>query len=155
ACGHPGRRRQAARADRPGRRRERAARIHRGRVVMLNVSIETTRDPCRESAPDIEAEAFGALAEHWYVACTEAEVKRAKPLGTRILGLGIVLFRAADGEIVALVDQCVHRGTRLSAGRIADDCLVCPYHGWHYDRHGSITRIPSIDGASGPPTGAA
>lgn len=84
---------------------------------MLNISIASTCSPCDEFAPDADGEAFGALVEQWYVAGTEAEVKRDKPFGTRVLGLGIVLFRAADGEIVALVDQCVHRGTRLSAGK--------------------------------------
>ncbi|TES77911.1 aromatic ring-hydroxylating dioxygenase subunit alpha [Burkholderia cepacia] len=120
---------------------------------MLNISIASTHPPCDESVPDADGDAFGALVEQWYVAGTEADVKRDKPFGTRVLGLGIVLFRAAGGEIVALVDQCVHRGTRLSAGKVVDDCLVCPYHGWHYDQHGSVIRIPSIDGASAAPPG--
>ncbi|AMP04990.1 rieske [2Fe-2S] domain protein [Collimonas pratensis] len=64
----------------------------------------------------------------------------------KILGLGIVLFRLRSGMAVALVDQCVHRGTRLSVGKIADDCLVCPYHGWRYDAQGQVVHIPTIDG---------
>ncbi|MGF6244207.1 phenylpropionate dioxygenase-like ring-hydroxylating dioxygenase large terminal subunit [Paraburkholderia sp. GAS38] len=86
------------------------------------------------------------LHEQWFVACTERELRRGKPLGVKILDLGIVLFRQSGGEVTALVDQCVHRGTRLSAGKLAGDCLVCPYHGWRYDAQGRVVHIPTIDG---------
>nr|WKF57864.1 Toluene-4-sulfonate monooxygenase system iron-sulfur subunit TsaM1 [Paraburkholderia busanensis] len=86
------------------------------------------------------------MHEQWFVACTQRELRRGKPLGVKILGLGIVLFRRANGEVAALIDQCVHRGTRLSAGKLADDCLVCPYHGWRYDGDGQVVHIPTIDG---------
>jgi phenylpropionate dioxygenase-like ring-hydroxylating dioxygenase large terminal subunit len=87
------------------------------------------------------------LHEQWFVACTPRELRRGKPLGVKILGLGIVLFRQRGGEVAALIDQCVHRGTRLSAGKLADDCLIFPYHGWRYDGQGRVVHIPTIDGA--------
>lgn len=90
------------------------------------------------------------MREQWYVACTQSELHNHKPLGVKIHGLGLVLFRRRDGGIVALIDQCVHRGTQLSAGRVADDCLVCPYHGWRYDAEGKVVHIPTIDGVMPP-----
>lgn len=86
------------------------------------------------------------LHEQWFVACTQRELRRGKPLGVKILGLGVALFRQSNGQVAALIDQCVHRGTRLSAGKLADDCLVCPYHGWRYDGDGRVVHIPTIDG---------
>jgi phenylpropionate dioxygenase-like ring-hydroxylating dioxygenase large terminal subunit len=37
----------------------------------------------------------------------------------------------------------VHRGAKLSGGRVANDCLACPYHGWQYDSSGRCVRIPA------------
>ncbi len=89
---------------------------------------------------------FDGLREQWYVACTTEELPHDKPLGVRVLDVGVVLFRQRDGGICALIDQCVHRGTRLSAGKVQNDRLVCPYHGWQYDVEGQVVCVPSIDG---------
>ncbi|KAF1039563.1 MAG: Aminopyrrolnitrin oxygenase PrnD [Burkholderia lata] len=108
--------------------------------------------PSRDAAGAHEhASPADGLHEQWFVACTERELPRDKPLGVRILDTGIVLFRQRDGRIAALIDQCVHRGTRLSAGKVDRDTLVCPYHGWRYDGEGQVVHVPSIDGTQ--PTG--
>jgi phenylpropionate dioxygenase-like ring-hydroxylating dioxygenase large terminal subunit len=39
-------------------------------------------------------------------------------------------------------DLCLHRGTALSLGWVADDRIVCPYHGWRYNAEGKCTLIP-------------
>lgn len=82
--------------------------------------------------------------EQWYVACAQKELRKNTPYRAKILGLNLVLFRQGDGQVAALLDQCVHRGTRLSAGKISDNCLVCPYHGWRYDAQGHVVHIPSV-----------
>ncbi|MDR3098041.1 MAG: aromatic ring-hydroxylating dioxygenase subunit alpha, partial [Paraburkholderia sp.] len=107
---------------------------------------ETCQRAC-VSGEDGEEGLIDGLREQWFVACTERELLRGKPLGVKILGIGIVLFREQDGRVVALIDQCVHRGTRLSAGRLDGGQLVCPYHGWRYDGQGQVVHVPSIDGA--------
>ena len=86
------------------------------------------------------------LHENWYVACTLSELRRRSVFAAKILGLGIVVFRRSDGSVSALLDQCLHRGTALSGGRIRHDCLECPYHGWRYDGDGRVVLIPSEDG---------
>ncbi|MBK9207343.1 MAG: Rieske (2Fe-2S) protein [Anaerolineales bacterium] len=30
-------------------------------------------------------------------------------------------------------DLCPHRGVALSAGKLVDDCIQCPFHGFEYD----------------------
>ena len=103
-----------------------------------------THDPAQ--GRQLAWESAGALKEGWYVACTSSELRRRKIVGARILGLGIVVYRRNNGSVAALVDQCLHRGTMLSAGRLIDDCLVCPYHGWRYDGNGHLIHVPSQDG---------
>ena len=84
----------------------------------------------------------GGLREHWYVAALSHSL-RQRPLGTTVLGLGLVLYRRRDGRVVAMLDQCLHRGTALSGGAVQNDCLVCPYHGWRYGAEGQVLEIPS------------
>ena len=38
----------------------------------------------------------------------------------------------------------------MSAGRVIDGCIVCPYHGWRYDGGGHVVHIPSVDGVTVP-----
>ncbi|MFM0116123.1 Rieske 2Fe-2S domain-containing protein [Paraburkholderia nemoris] len=97
--------------------------------------------------PDMSAQMQAdGLHEQWFVACAEPELRRDKPVRAKVLGIGIVVFRERDGNVAALIDQCVHRGTRLSAGKVDGGQLVCPYHGWRYDGSGQVLRVPSIDG---------
>jgi len=79
----------------------------------------------------------------WYVA-EESEAVQAAPYHIRMLGLDFVLFRDAAGEVHCLSDICSHRGASLSKGKIKEDCVECPYHGWRFDGTGTCTRIPSL-----------
>ena len=40
--------------------------------------------------------------------------------------------------------MCIHRGTALSLGRVIDDQLMCPYHGWRYGSDGRCKAIPQL-----------
>lgn len=99
-------------------------------------------------AIDLEAEAdrarCGALKDFWYVACLSSELSPARPLRRTILGTPLALFRQEDGSPAALLDRCLHRNTRLSAGTVWKGQLACPYHGWTYDGTGACTLIPSL-----------
>lgn len=64
------------------------------------------------------------------------------PVRARLLDVDLVVYRTSQGLSVAR-DICPHRGTRLSAGSIADDRLVCPMHGLCFDHAGRCTKIPS------------
>ncbi len=78
----------------------------------------------------------------WYAVAWSHELAR-EPLGRRICGYPIVLYRTADGTPAALEDLCCHRLLPLSLGRIEGDLLVCGYHGLTFDRSGQCVRIPS------------
>jgi phenylpropionate dioxygenase-like ring-hydroxylating dioxygenase large terminal subunit len=84
------------------------------------------------------------LRNHWYVAAQPAEVGR-EPLGRRLCGDAVVLYRRGDGRVVALQDQCPHRKYALSKGRIEGDEIRCLYHGLKFDGSGACTFIPGQD----------
>lgn len=82
------------------------------------------------------------LREHWFVAATSQQVHK-KPFGCMVLATPLVLFRNGDG-IVAMSDRCPHRNAPLSAGRIIDGTIQCPYHGWRFNAQGDCTFRPGV-----------
>jgi phenylpropionate dioxygenase-like ring-hydroxylating dioxygenase large terminal subunit len=90
------------------------------------------------------------LINNWYVAATSEEVSAEHPLQVRMLGLDFVLFRA-DGRVSCFPDICCHRGGTLSDGKVADNCLACPYHGWRFDSSGRCVLIPALGPDARPP----
>jgi phenylpropionate dioxygenase-like ring-hydroxylating dioxygenase large terminal subunit len=95
----------------------------------------------------------GDLTPYWHPIARAEEVTR-EPTRALLLGRSVVLFRDGRG-VVAFRDLCIHRGTRLSLGRItAEGNLQCPYHGWEYDRTGQCVRIPARDPGSPIPRSA-
>ena len=76
------------------------------------------------------------VLDHWHPILPSRQLRR-QPVGVRLAGQEIVLFRTADGKIGALVDQCPHRRMRLSLGKVVGDKLRCMYHGWTYDCAGN------------------
>ena len=47
------------------------------------------------------------------------------------------------GKALAFQDLCIHRGSKLSLGRIESNELVCAYHGWTYDGEGVCVKMPA------------
>ncbi len=74
--------------------------------------------------------------DHWHpVLCSKKLRKR--PIGVRLNGKDIVLFRTEDGQVAALEDCCPHRRMRLSLGKVVEGRLQCVYHGWTFNRRGA------------------
>jgi vanillate O-demethylase monooxygenase subunit len=79
----------------------------------------------------------------WYVACFSRDIARGKPFARRILGENVVLYRKADGTIVAMKDRCPHRSFPLSLGSVDGDDIVCGYHGIRFGFDGACKLVPT------------
>jgi phenylpropionate dioxygenase-like ring-hydroxylating dioxygenase large terminal subunit len=80
----------------------------------------------------------------WYVAAWSHEVAQ-QPLGVCIVDEPIVLYRRADGTVVALEDRCPHRHAPLSLGRVEGDDIRCMYHGLRFGCDGVCKEVPGTD----------
>lgn len=77
----------------------------------------------------------------WYVACTPDEITD-KPLGRKICGESLVLYRGPEGQATALEDFCPHRGAPLSLGKVENGKLTCGYHGLEMGCDGKTVAMP-------------
>jgi len=68
-----------------------------------------------------------------------------KPLAVKLLGEYLVIWRDEAGQIAAAQDLCIHRGTALSLGSVCKGQIVCPYHGWRFDKSGLCRFIPQLE----------
>jgi phenylpropionate dioxygenase-like ring-hydroxylating dioxygenase large terminal subunit len=81
------------------------------------------------------------VRNQWYVASWDHEIDRT-PLGRKICGLPIVLYRRLDRSVVALHDACPHRLLPLSLGIKEGDNIRCRYHGLLIDSGGHAIEMP-------------
>jgi len=85
----------------------------------------------------------------WYPACLTEELNE-RPHKVMMLGCNFALFRDSAGKAHALSDTCAHRGGSLACkgdttpGKVVDDNIRCPYHGWQFDKNGVCVKIPSM-----------
>jgi phenylpropionate dioxygenase-like ring-hydroxylating dioxygenase large terminal subunit len=91
------------------------------------------------------------IPNQWYAVLESNEVPRGKPVGALRMGEKLVFWRDAQGRVACLHDRCPHRGVSLSLGRVQDDCVECPFHGFQFDTSGRCTLIPANGQNAEPP----
>jgi len=67
-----------------------------------------------------------------------------QPRRIRLLGEDLVLFRTRQGKLGLVGAYCAHRLAPLYFGRIEDDGIRCPYHGWKYAPSGACMEMPNV-----------
>jgi phenylpropionate dioxygenase-like ring-hydroxylating dioxygenase large terminal subunit len=84
------------------------------------------------------------LVNDWHPVAQSSDINSEKPLAVKLLGEEIVIWRVGD-QIMAWKDLCIHRGARLSQGKVdpKQSTLACPYHGWVYAADGVCVSIPA------------
>lgn len=82
------------------------------------------------------------LHSHWLPVAMADEVQAKGMKAVRVLGEDLLVVHL-NGQIEVWQDLCIHRGAKLSLGRVAGEQLVCPYHGWQYTNGGRCVRFPA------------
>ncbi|MDW4498113.1 aromatic ring-hydroxylating dioxygenase subunit alpha [Sulfitobacter sp. D35] len=89
-------------------------------------------------------EAGAVMRRYWQPAALSDELAGNRPVvPVRLLGEDLVLFRDSQGELGLIARGCPHRGADLCYGRLEDNGLRCPFHGWHFDRTGQCVEQPA------------
>ncbi len=84
------------------------------------------------------------LQQVWYMAFPSEKLRGQEFFSQVVCGEPIVFFRDGSGRVRALRNICPHRGIPLSYGRLVENEVECPYHGWKFNSEGVCTEIPSL-----------
>ena len=89
----------------------------------------------------------------WFVVAESRSLLPGEMRALRVFGKDVVLFRGEDGTPHMVDAYCAHLGAHIGVGgRVEDNCIRCPFHGWRYDGasgrcneipYGNMDRIPT------------
>ncbi|MCB9568859.1 MAG: Rieske 2Fe-2S domain-containing protein [Myxococcales bacterium] len=74
------------------------------------------------------ARALGRPAGGWYAVDAVDAITRA-PRAYTIAGRALILWRSAEGRLLAAPEACPHMGASLACARTRGDAVICPWHG--------------------------
>lgn len=90
------------------------------------------------------------LRRYWMPIACAGELTEEKPIkAVRLLGENLVVFRDRSGRYGVVAEQCPHRKASLAFGRVDEEGIRCPYHGWKFDCTGACLEQPAEPEAGG------
>lgn len=107
------------------------------------IPIGAPAEPIRPATSQIAASDWDILAGFWYAVAIAEDVKDA-PVKARLLDVELLLFRGHNGAIILGLDRCPHRHVRLSAGRMVNGQIECPFHGMRFGEGGRCQYVPAL-----------
>lgn len=79
----------------------------------------------------------------WFQIGWSRQFPRGDVRPLRYFGRDLVAYRTHDGLLHVLDGHCRHFGAHLGyGGTVQEDCIVCPFHGWHWGADGRNRFIP-------------
>ena len=80
----------------------------------------------------------------WVFIAHLSDLDRPRPLLPILIDeKPLLLFRDDEGELGLIGRNCPHRGADLCYGRLENNGIRCPFHGWHFDRSGQCVEQPA------------
>lgn len=83
------------------------------------------------------------IKNQWYAVLSSKQVKKNKMIGVTRFSEKLVFWRDDAGEVHCIYDKCCHRGASLCTGKLVENHIECPFHGFLYDASGKVTCIPA------------
>jgi nitrite reductase/ring-hydroxylating ferredoxin subunit len=65
-----------------------------------------------------------------------------KPASRTLFGKKLVVYRTDETGLVVQGGRCPHMNADLSTGCVKRGRLVCPMHGWEFERSGQCAKVP-------------
>jgi nitrite reductase/ring-hydroxylating ferredoxin subunit len=110
------------------------------------VPVATTDQPASADPSAGYRFPFSPYPSGWFrlLSCDELAPGALQPL--RAFGRELVVFRGRDGVVGVLDAFCPHLGAHLGVeGRVNENTVECPFHGWRFDAAGRCHSIPGTD----------
>jgi phenylpropionate dioxygenase-like ring-hydroxylating dioxygenase large terminal subunit len=89
---------------------------------------------------------FPPYPNGWFAIGFSPDFAIGEVVTRHFFGEDLVIYRTRDGAVHATEPHCPHVGAHLGhGGRVVDDCLRCPFHGWRFDGTGQCVEIPGAN----------
>jgi 3-ketosteroid 9alpha-monooxygenase subunit A len=90
---------------------------------------------------------FPAVPDGWFSIAASDELAHDQVAKLHYLDRELVAFRGHDGRVRVFDAHCPHLGAHLGVGgRVCEDGIVCPFHGWRFDGNGRLVEVPRLAG---------
>jgi 5,5'-dehydrodivanillate O-demethylase len=84
------------------------------------------------------------LRRYWHPVAAAGRLTEEKPIkAVKILGEELVVYRDKKGSYGVVGEHCPHRMASLAFGRVDEEGIRCPYHGWKFDSLGTCLEQPA------------
>ena len=83
----------------------------------------------------------------WLPVLESSALKKSQILPIFAFGNDLVAFRSTAGKVTVLDAYCPHLGAHLGyGGRVINETISCPFHGWIFNESGDCVHIPGNSG---------
>jgi len=82
---------------------------------------------------------------NWYVVGEANKIQKNKLYKTTVWAKNYVYWKDDNEIFYAMDDDCSHRGASLGLGYLKNNCVICPYHGYEFDRGGKLCVVPGLN----------
>lgn len=81
----------------------------------------------------------------WYVIGTPNSFSKNKLNKITIWNKNYVVWKDSENNFHALDDVCSHKSASLARGKLINDTVMCPYHGYKFNNNGTLVTVPGIN----------
>ena len=81
----------------------------------------------------------------WYVIGTPNSFSKNKLKQITIWSKNYVVWKDSENNFHALDDVCSHKSASLARGKLINDTVMCPYHGYKFNNNGTLIIVPGIN----------
>eukprot|EP00472_Partenskyella_glossopodia_P012805 CAMPEP_0197515512 /NCGR_PEP_ID=MMETSP1318-20131121/630_1 /TAXON_ID=552666 /ORGANISM="Partenskyella glossopodia, Strain RCC365" /LENGTH=486 /DNA_ID=CAMNT_0043063909 /DNA_START=197 /DNA_END=1657 /DNA_ORIENTATION=+ len=108
-----------------------------------NTNINQQTDESSSLSVDSTSAKGSGSWEKWFPVEFASKVTVNNLKAVEMFGRPWVIFRKEDGKVGCIHDQCAHRACPLSLGKVTQNTVECPYHGWRFNAQGNCEAMPS------------
>ena len=118
--------------------------------ILLMGNPESNSGKKNKLKKSIRAKKFPPLYPNgWYKLAHSDEVPVGESKHVRACGHDFAIFRGENGKIAILDAMCPHLGANIAVGgKVKDNCIECPFHGWKFNQEGECKGVPYLEGKS-------
>jgi phenylpropionate dioxygenase-like ring-hydroxylating dioxygenase large terminal subunit len=81
---------------------------------------------------------------NWYVIGEKNNFKNNKLYKIKIMNHDYLVWKN-NSNYFAMDNYCSHRGASLALGKIVNNNIICPYHGYQFNNQGKLCKIPGLN----------